>query len=45
MLVQRKIVVIIAFLSIFIAIGSISPVLASSQLEVSIDPNSDTAIA
>jgi len=45
MLVQRKIVVIIAFLSIFIAIGSISPVLASSQLEVTIDPNSDTAIA
>ena len=42
---QRKIVVIIAFLSIFIAIGSISPVLASSQLEVTIDPNSDTAIA
>jgi len=43
--VQRKIIVIIAFLSIFIAIGSISPVLASSQLEVTIDPNSDTAIA
>jgi len=43
--VQRKIVVIIAFLSIFIAVGSISPVLASSQLEVTIDPNSDTAIA
>jgi len=43
--VQRKIVVIIAFLSIFIAIGSISPVLASSQMEVTIDPNSDTAIA
>jgi len=43
--VQRKIVVIIAFLSIFIAIGSITPVLASSQLEVTIDPNSDTAIA
>ena len=42
---QRKIVAIIAFLSIFIAIGSISPVLASSQLEVTIDPNSDTAIA
>ena len=37
--------VIIAFLSIFIAIGSISPVFASSQLEVTIDPNSDTAIA
>jgi len=43
--VQRKIVVIIAFLSIFIAVGSISPVLASSQMEVTIDPNSDTAIA
>jgi len=43
--VQRKIIVIIAFLAIFIAIGSISPVLASSQLEVTIDPNSDTAIA
>ena len=40
-----KIVVIIAFLSIFIAVGSISPVLASSQMEVTIDPNSDTAIA
>jgi len=43
--VQRKIVAIIAFLSIFIAIGRISPVLASSQLEVTIDPNSDTAYA
>jgi len=43
--VQRKIVIIIAFLSIFIAVGSISPVLASSQMEVTIDPNSDTAIA
>ena len=42
---QRKIVVIIAFLSIFIAVGGISPVLASSQLEVTIDPNSDTALA
>ena len=42
---QRKIVIIIAFLSIFIAVGSISPVLASSQMEVTIDPNSDTAIA
>ena len=42
---QRKTVVIIAFLSIFIAVGSISPVFASSQLEVTIDPNSDTAIA
>ena len=42
---QRKIVVIIAFLSIFIAAGGISPVFASSQLEVTIDPDSDTAIA
>ena len=41
----KKTLVIIAFLSIFIAIGSISPVFASSQLEVTIDPNSDTAIA
>ena len=41
----KKTAVIIAFLSIFIAVGSISPVLASSQLEVTIDPNSDTAIA
>ena len=41
----KKSVVIIAFLSIFIAIGGISPVFASSQLEVTIDPNSDTAIA
>jgi len=38
-------VVIIAFLSIFIAVGSISPDLASSQLEVTIETNSDTAIA
>jgi len=43
--VLKKSVVIIAFLSIFIVIGSISPVFASSQLEVTIDPNSDTAIA
>jgi len=43
--VQRKIVVIIAFLSIFIAAGGISPVFASSQLEVTIDPDSDSAIA
>ena len=42
---QRKIVVIIAFLSIFIAAGGISPVFASSQLEVTIDPDSDSAIA
>ena len=40
-----KSIVIIAFLSIFIAISGISPVFASSQLEVTIDPNSDTAIA
>jgi len=43
--VQKRTVTIIAFLSIFITIGGISPVFASSQLEVSIDPNSDTAIA
>ena len=36
---------IIAFLSIFITVSGISPVFASSQLEVTIDPNSDTAIA
>jgi len=36
---------IIAFLSIFITLSGISPVFASSQLEVTIDPNSDTAIA
>ena len=41
----KKSIVIIAFLSIFIAISSISPIFASSQLEVTIDPNSDTAIA
>jgi len=40
-----KSIVIIAFLSIFITISGISPVFASSQLEVTIDPNSDTAIA
>jgi len=40
-----KSIVIVAFLSIIIAIGGISPVFASSQLEVTIDPNSDTAIA
>ena len=42
---QKRTITIIAFLSIFIAIGGISPVFASSQLEVTIDPNSDTAIA
>lgn len=42
---QKRTVTIITFLSIFITIGGISPVFASSQLEVSIDPNSDTAIA
>ena len=41
----KKTITIIAFLSFFIAIGGISPVFASSQLEVTIDPNSDTAIA
>jgi len=40
-----KSIVIVAFLSIIITIGGISSVFASSQLEVSIDPNSDTAIA
>ena len=40
-----KSVVIVAFLSVIITIGGISPVFASSQLEVTIDPNSDTAIA
>jgi len=43
--VQRKTITIIAFLSFFIAISGISPVFASSQLEVTIDPNSDTAYA
>jgi len=43
--VQKRTITIIAFLSIFITIGSISPAFASSQLEVTIDPNSDTAIA
>ena len=41
----RKTITVIAFLSFFIAIGGISPVFASSQLEVTIDPNSDTAYA
>ena len=41
----KKTTVIIAFLSFFIAVSGISPVFASSQLEVTIDPNSDTAIA
>jgi len=40
-----KSIMIVAFLSIIITIGGISPVFASSQLEVTIDPNSDTAIA
>jgi len=43
--VLKKTLVIIAFLSFFVAISGISPVFASSQLEVTIDPNSDTAIA
>ena len=43
--VLKKSIVITAFLSIIIAISGISPVFASSQLEVTIDPNSDTAIA
>ena len=41
----KKSILIIAFLSIIIAISGISPVFASSQLEVTIDPNSDTAVA
>ena len=41
----KKTITIIAFLSFFVAISGISPVFASSQLEVTIDPNSDTAIA
>jgi len=43
--VLKKTIVIIAFLSFFVAISSLSPVFASSQLEVTIDPNTDTAIA
>jgi len=43
--VLRKTITVIAFLSFFIVISSISPVFASSQLEVTIDPNSDTAYA
>jgi len=43
--VQKRTITIIAFLSIFITNGGISPAFASSQLEVTIDPNSDTAIA
>jgi len=43
--VLRKTIMVIAFLSFFIAVGGISPVFASSQLEVTIDPNSDTAYA
>ena len=41
----KKHFIIIAFLSIFIAVGSISPAFASSQLEVTIDPNSNIAFA
>ena len=41
----KKTITIIAFLSFFVVISGISPVFASSQLEVTIDPNSDTAIA
>jgi len=43
--VLRKTITIIAFLSFFIVISGLSPVFASSQLEVTIDPNSDTAYA
>ena len=42
---MKKSIVIIAFLSIFIAISGISTVFASSQLEVTIEPGSDTAVA
>ena len=42
---SKKIFAAIAILSIFITLGGITPVFASSQLEVTIDPNSDTAIA
>jgi len=43
--VLKKSIVVIAIMSFFIAISGISPVFASSQLEVTIDPNSDTAYA
>jgi len=43
--VLRKSITIIAFLSFFIVVSGISSVFASSQLEVTIDPNSDTAYA
>jgi len=43
--VLRKTITVIAFLSFFIVISGLSPVFASSQLEVTIDPNSDTAYA
>ena len=36
---------IMLFLTAIIAISGLAPVLASSQLEVTIDPNSDTAVA
>ena len=42
---MKKSITILAFLSFFIVISGISPVFASSQLEVTIDPNSDTAVA
>ena len=41
----KKSITIVAFLSIIIAISGISPVFASSQMEVTIDPNSDIAVA
>ena len=41
----RKTITVIAFFSFFIVIRGLSPVFASSQLEVTIDPNSDTAYA
>ncbi len=40
-----KTLTITVFLTVIIAFSGIMPVFASSQLEVTIDPNSDTAIA
>ena len=42
---QKKTVTIIAFLSFFIAVSGISPVFASSQMVITIDPSIDTAVA
>jgi len=43
--VLGKSIIVISVLASFIAIGGISPVFASSQLEVTIEPDSDTAVA